>query len=97
VEGCDGVAKSVGFFFWCTQTSPRRGDSSAGNRTSLADERFTPGGLGGAYASRTLPEGVTLALEVGPTEKEYGTSMGAGPIVAYSDAQCVYDKSSPTA
>jgi putative aminopeptidase FrvX len=50
------------------------------------------GGVGGAYASRTLPEGVTLALEVGPTEQEYGTSVGAGPIVAYSDAQCVYDK-----
>jgi putative aminopeptidase FrvX len=50
------------------------------------------GGVGAAYANRTLPEGVTLALEVGPTEEEYGTSVSGGPIVAYSDALCVYDK-----
>jgi putative aminopeptidase FrvX len=50
------------------------------------------GGVGAAYASRTLPEGVTLALEVGPTEEEYGTSVRGGPIVVYSDALCVYDK-----
>jgi putative aminopeptidase FrvX len=50
------------------------------------------GGVGGSYASRTLPGELTLALEVGPTEVEYGTKVGGGPIVAYSDAQCVYDK-----
>lgn len=50
------------------------------------------GGIGGSYASRTLPGDVTLALEVGPTEAEYGTTVGGGPIVGYSDAQCVYDK-----
>jgi putative aminopeptidase FrvX len=50
------------------------------------------GGVGAAYASRMLPDGVTLALEVGPTEQEYGTSVRGGPIVGYSDAQCVYDK-----
>ena len=50
------------------------------------------GGVGGAYASRTLPGDLTLALEVGPTEPEYDTGVGGGPIVAYSDAQCVYDK-----
>jgi putative aminopeptidase FrvX len=50
------------------------------------------GGVGGAYASRTLPDGLTLALEVGPTEEEYHTSVGGGPIIAYSDALCVYDK-----
>lgn len=50
------------------------------------------GGVGGSYASRTLPGDVTIALEVGPTEPEYGTSVDGGPIVAYSDAQCVYDK-----
>jgi putative aminopeptidase FrvX len=50
------------------------------------------GGIGGSYASRTLPGELTLALEVGPTEPEYGTTVGGGPIVAYSDAQCVYDK-----
>ena len=50
------------------------------------------GGVGGSYASATLPGTVTLALEVGPTEKEYGTTVAGGPIVGYSDALCVYDK-----
>lgn len=50
------------------------------------------GGVGGSYASRTLPGDVTLALEVGPTEAEYATTVSGGPIVAYSDAQCIYDK-----
>jgi putative aminopeptidase FrvX len=50
------------------------------------------GGIGGSYASRTLPGDLTIALEVGPTEAEYGTTVGGGPIVGYSDAQCVYDK-----
>jgi len=50
------------------------------------------GGVGGSYASRHLPDGLTLALEVGPTEREYHTSVAGGPIVAYSDALCVYDK-----
>ncbi|MGV0853762.1 M42 family metallopeptidase [Mycolicibacterium phlei] len=50
------------------------------------------GGVGGSYASRTLPGDLTLAVEVGPTEAEYGTSCSGGPIVAYSDAESVYDK-----
>jgi len=50
------------------------------------------GGIGGSYASRSLPGDLTLALEVGPAEAEYGTTVGGGPIVGYSDAQCVYDK-----
>jgi putative aminopeptidase FrvX len=50
------------------------------------------GGIGGSYASRTLPGELTLALEVGPTEAEYGTAVAGGPIVGYSDAQCIYDK-----
>lgn len=51
------------------------------------------GGVGGAYASATLPGDLTLALEVGPTEREYNTSVTGGPIIGYSDALCVYDKS----
>lgn len=50
------------------------------------------GGVGGTYASATLPGDLTLALEVGPTEREYSTSVTGGPIVGYSDALCVYDK-----
>jgi putative aminopeptidase FrvX len=50
------------------------------------------GGVGGSYASRTLPGDLTVAVEVGPTEAEYHTTCSGGPIVAYSDALCVYDK-----
>lgn len=50
------------------------------------------GGIGGCYASATLPGTLTLALEVGPTEEEYETTVCGGPIVGYSDALCVYDK-----
>ncbi len=50
------------------------------------------GGVGGSYASRTLPGELTLGVEVGPTEEEYGTTVAGGPIVVYSDAECVYDK-----
>ncbi len=50
------------------------------------------GGVGGCYATATLPGNLTLALEVGPTEREYGTTVTGGPIIAYSDALCVYDK-----
>ena len=50
------------------------------------------GGVGGTYASTTLPGDLTLALEVGPTEREYNTSVTGGPIIGYSDALCVYDK-----
>ncbi|OMC52942.1 peptidase M42 [Mycobacterium sp. IS-2888] len=50
------------------------------------------GGVGGSYASGTLPGTLTVALEVGPTEREYATTVRGGPIVAYSDALCVYDK-----
>ncbi len=44
------------------------------------------GGVGGTYASATLPGTLTIALEVGPTEREYGTTVTGGPIVGYSDA-----------
>jgi len=50
------------------------------------------GGVGGSYAGRILPGDLTIALEVGPTEAEYATSVRGGPIVGYSDEQCVYDK-----
>jgi putative aminopeptidase FrvX len=50
------------------------------------------GGVGGSYASRTLPGDLTIALEVGPTEEEYRTRVSGGPIVGFSDALCVYDK-----
>jgi len=76
------------------ETARRLGNGSrpAGDVYLVFTTNEEVGGVGGAYASRTLPDGVTLALEIGPTEEEYGTSVRGGPIVAYSDAQCVYDK-----
>jgi putative aminopeptidase FrvX len=68
------------------------------NRTPTGDAYFVfttneeVGGVGGSYASHTLPGDLTLALEVGPAEAEYGTTCSGGPIVAYGDAECVYDK-----
>lgn len=50
------------------------------------------GGIGAAYASRTLPGEVTLALDVGPAEAEYGVPADSGPVVAYADDAVVYDK-----
>lgn len=50
------------------------------------------GGIGGTHAARQLPDGLTLAVEVGPTGPVYGTTVSGGPIIAYSDAQCVFDK-----
>lgn len=73
-------------------------DLRAQDRTPAGDLYFVfttqeeLGGLGGSYASRTLPGDLTLAVEVGPAEPEYGTTLDGGPIVAYSDAECVYDK-----
>jgi putative aminopeptidase FrvX len=50
------------------------------------------GGIGASYASRVLPGDVTLALDVGPTEAEYGVPADSGPLVAYADDAVVYDK-----
>ena len=50
------------------------------------------GAVGAAYVNRSLPVEPALAVEVGPSEPEYGTTVDGGPIVAYSDAVCVYDK-----
>lgn len=50
------------------------------------------GGIGAAFACRSLPGELTIALEVGPTEAEYATTVGGGPVVGYGDALSVYDK-----
>ncbi|HEY9304263.1 MAG TPA: peptidase M42, partial [Mycobacterium sp.] len=50
------------------------------------------GGIGGSYASASLPGTLTLALDVGPTEREYATTVTGGPIIGYSDVLCAYDK-----
>jgi putative aminopeptidase FrvX len=50
------------------------------------------GGIGAAYASRMLPGDITLALDIGPVEAEYGVSADSGPVIAYADDAVVYDK-----
>ncbi|MEW5811923.1 MAG: M20/M25/M40 family metallo-hydrolase [Actinomycetota bacterium] len=76
----------------CAARQLRAGPPPAGDVYLVFTTDEEIGGVGGSYASRTLPGDLTLALEVGPTEPEYGTTVGGGPIVAYSDALCVYDK-----
>jgi hypothetical protein len=39
-----------------------------------------------------LPGDITIAVEVGLTEAEYQTTCAGDPIIAYADAECVYDK-----
>ncbi|ORA56827.1 peptidase M42 [Mycolicibacterium chubuense] len=77
----------------CCARDLRGGATPPGDVYFVCTTNEEIGGIGGGYASRTLPGELTLALEVGPTEPEYGTQVGGGPIVAYSDALCVYDKS----
>jgi putative aminopeptidase FrvX len=50
------------------------------------------GGIGAAYASRTLPGDLTVALDVGPAEAEYQVTVDGGPVVAYADDAVVYDR-----
>lgn len=51
------------------------------------------GGGSAAYAARTVPGTVTLAIDVAPVAKEYGTELTDQPIVAYRDRNTVYDRS----
>lgn len=68
------------------------GERPAGDVYLVFTTNEEVGGVGGSYASRTLPGELTLALEVGPAEAEYDTTCSGGPMVGYSDAMCVYDK-----
>jgi putative aminopeptidase FrvX len=69
-----------------------QGDPPAGDVSLEFTTNGEIGGIGGAYASRTLPGDLTIALEVGPAEAEYATTCSGDPVSAYSDAECVYDK-----
>lgn len=50
------------------------------------------GAHGASYAARMLPDGITLAIDVGPVAKEYNTTLSSSPIVVYQDAVALYDK-----
>ncbi|HYF50322.1 MAG TPA: peptidase M42 [Planctomycetota bacterium] len=51
------------------------------------------GGGGALYASRTLPGSVSLAIDVGPVAREYGTQLNDEPIIVYKDLRGLYTKS----
>ncbi|WP_432520058.1 M42 family metallopeptidase [Kineococcus sp. SYSU DK006] len=67
------------------------GPRPAGDVHLLFSSTEEMGGIGAAYAARTLPAETTISLEVGPAEPEYATTVGPAPIVAYRDAAVVYD------
>jgi putative aminopeptidase FrvX len=105
VESSKRTLVEVGIYVGSYFLDNRGGDCSAAGGARAGRERAAPGdayvvfttseeigGVGGSYASRTLAGELTLALEVGPTEAEYSASVGGGPIIACSDAQCIYDK-----
>jgi putative aminopeptidase FrvX len=51
------------------------------------------GGVGAAYAARTLPGDITVAVEVGPVAAEYGTAFCDDPIIGYGDTRSLYSRS----
>lgn len=51
------------------------------------------GAHGASYAARTLPEGITIAIDVGPVSNEYQTTLSPNPIVVYQDGVATYNKS----
>jgi putative aminopeptidase FrvX len=50
------------------------------------------GGIGAAWAARTLPGEIVLALDVGPAEAEYQVPAASGPVISYADDAVVYDR-----
>jgi putative aminopeptidase FrvX len=50
------------------------------------------GGIGASFASSALPGDITLALDVGPAEAEYQTTLDAIPIVVFADDSTTYDR-----
>jgi putative aminopeptidase FrvX len=50
------------------------------------------GVAGGAYAARTLPGDVVIAVDVAPVAPEYPIEPGPSPVVLYKDGSFIYDK-----
>jgi len=72
--------------------SPDRTLSQPETSTSCSPPTRRSAASAGSYASGCLPGDLTIAFDVGRTEAEYNTSGAGGPIIAYRDADCVYDK-----
>ena len=56
--------------------------------TSGEEVRIT----GGAFAARTLPGDILVALEVAPVAEEYDLQNSAQPVLVYQDRQSIYHK-----
>jgi putative aminopeptidase FrvX len=50
------------------------------------------GVAGGAFAARTVPGDVVIAVDVAPIAPEYPTEPGPDPVIVYKDGTLVYDK-----
>lgn len=70
-----------------------RGTSPAGDAYLVMTTCEEIGGHGAAYAARTLPGDVSLAVDSGPACEEYGVVLSDEPVVVYGDGQGLYDKS----
>lgn len=70
-----------------------RGTSPAGDAYLVMTTCEEIGGHGAAYAARTLPGDVSLAVDSGPACEEYGVELNDQPVVVYGDVQGLYDKS----
>lgn len=51
------------------------------------------GGHGAAFAARTLPGDLSLAVDTGPACEEYGIALTDEPVVVYGDTKGLYDRS----
>ena len=70
-----------------------RGISPAGDTYLVMTTSEEIGGHGAAFAARTLPGDLSLAVDSGPACEEYGVELTDEPVVVYGDAQGLYDKS----
>ncbi len=70
-----------------------RGTRPAGDSYLVMTTSEEIGGHGAAYAARTLPGEISLAVDSGPACEEYGVALSDEPVVVYGDVQGLYDKS----
>ena len=87
----DNRAPLAAMLLTAQQLSARR-DKLVGDCYIVATASEETGAQGAAYASRVLPDGVTIAVDVGPVAEEYGTELTANPIVVFKDNYALYNQ-----
>jgi putative aminopeptidase FrvX len=58
----------------------------------IATTKEEIGAAGAVYASKVLPEGLTIALDIVPVAEEYDICFSDGLVIAYKDPLSLYDK-----